>query len=186
MDKTIVELADAYRLINPGVVVLISVGDGQSDNVMPVSWNMPLRKDPPMLAALVGRGHHSWPILQRTGELGINVPDASLIDAVLGCGRVSGRDGGDKLARFGLTRQPARRIRAPLVAEAVASLECRVCQVVDLGASALVIAQVLEACADPRYFHDGQWDLDHGLELLHHLSGDRFCVSSEARAGKAP
>ena len=179
MDRSPVDLPDAYRLINPGVVVLVSVGDGESDNLMPVGWNVPVRKDPPMLAIVPGKRHHTWPLLERTGEFAVNVPDASLMDAVLSCGRASGREG-DKFQRFGLTRRPAERIKAPLVAEAVACLECRVCQVVYLGASALVIAQVLRAVAASEHFRDGQWRFDRGLRLLHHLSGERFCVSDAA------
>ena len=186
MDKATVRPADAYRLINPGVVVLVSVGDGKQDNLFSVAWNVPVRKEPPMLALVVGKGHHSWPFIERTGELGVNVPDASLMDRVLGCGKVSGRDEPDKLTRFGLTRQAAERIKAPLVAEAVANLECRVCQVVDLGASALLVAQVLHAMAATDHFRDGQWQFDRGLRLLHHLSGERFCISDVAERAKVP
>jgi len=36
---------NAYRLLNPGAVALISVGDGKADNLFSVTWNMPLRRD---------------------------------------------------------------------------------------------------------------------------------------------
>lgn len=186
MDKSDVKLVDAYRLINPGVVLLVSVGDGRADNLFAVAWNVPVRKDPPMVGIVSSKGHHSYPFIERTGELGLNVPDASLAGQVLGCGKTSGRDVPDKFARFGLTRQPAERIRPPLVAEAVANLECRVCQVVDLGSSALVMAQVLRAVASSEHFRDGQWQLDRGLRLLHHLSGDRFCASEQMLVAKVP
>ena len=181
MDKAQVKpLSVAYRLLNPGSVVLVSVGDGRRDNLFPVTWNMPLRKEPGMVAILSGKRHFSYPFIERTGELGINIPDASIVDAVLGCGSTSGRKVEDKFDRFGLTRQEATKIRAPLVAEAVANLECRVCQVVDLGASSLLILQILEAAAATDHFRDGQWTFDQGLQLIHHLGGDRFCVSERA------
>lgn len=186
MDKALVNLDDAYRLVNPGVVVLVSVGDGGADNLFTVAWNMPARKDPPMLALSVGRRHHSWPFIERTGELGVNVPDAALADRVLGCGKVSGRDEPDKFARFRLTRQPAEQIKAPLVAEALANVECRVSQVVDLGGSALLVVQVLRAVAATDHFRDGHWQFDRGLCLLHHLSGDRFCTSDELLTARVP
>lgn len=31
-----------HRLLTPGSVVLISVGDREDDNLFPVAWNMPL------------------------------------------------------------------------------------------------------------------------------------------------
>jgi flavin reductase (DIM6/NTAB) family NADH-FMN oxidoreductase RutF len=99
---------------------------------------------------------------------------------------VSGAKEPDKFGRFGLTRQPATRIKAPLVTECVANLECRVCQLVDLGTSTLIVAQILAAVADTRHVQRGQWSFDNGLRLLHHLSGSRFCVSGEAITARAP
>jgi len=181
MDKANIQpLASAYRLLNPGSVVIVSVGDAERDNLFAVTWNMPVRKDPPMLALLSGKRHFSYPFIARTGELGINVPDASLADVVYGCGTTTGRKEPAKFARFNLTRQPSKRIKVPLVAEAVANLECRVAQIVDLGASALIVAQVLAASAATDHFRDGMWRFDRGLRLLHHLSGKQFCVSDRA------
>lgn len=184
MRKVKVELEAAYRLVNPGSVVLISVGDRERDNLFPVTWNTPVRKDPPLLAIVSGKGHHSYDFIARTGEFGVNIPDAGMVDAVLGCGSISGRTGVDKFERFGLTRRAATRIKPPLVEQAVANLECRVCQVVDLGTSSLLIAQVVAAVASEARFVRGHWKFDDGLELLHHLSGDRFCVSDRVLVGQ--
>jgi len=179
-------LKTAYRLLNPGSVVLVSVGDGTRDNLFPVTWNTPVRQDPPMVAIASGKGHFSYPFIAELGEFGLNVMQASHVDAVLGCGSTSGREVEDKFARFGLTREKAGIIRPPLVGEAVASLECRVCQVVDMGSSAILVAQVVRALASTEHFREGQWRFDGGLELLHHLSGSRFCVSDREIKGRRP
>ena len=175
---------DAYRLINPGAVVIISVGDGNRDNLFSVTWNMPVRRDPGMIAVLSGKSHYSYEFIQRTGEFGINVPHSGIADAVLGCGRTTGSKVPDKFERFGLNRQAATKIRAPLVAEAVGNLECRVCQVVDAGTSSLLIAQILAAHVDEQHFKSGTWCFDNGLTLIHHLGGDRFAVSEREIPGK--
>ena len=180
MEKVnIEESPNAYRLLNPGSVVLITVGDGNKDNLFPVTWNMSIRKDPGMVAILSGKRHYSYPFIAGTGEFGMNVPDISIADAVLGCGTISGRDVEDKFSRFGLSRQKAQKIKPPLVKEAIAHLECRVCQMVDLGASSLIIGQIVAAAADPRHFQKGEWNFDNGLKLIHHLGGDRFCISDK-------
>lgn len=176
----------AYRLINPGTLVLVSVGDGERDNLFPVSWNMPVGKDPGMVAVAAGKEHHSYPFIARTGELALNVPDVTIVDAVLGCGSVSGRDVPDKFARFGLTRRSARHIKPPLVAEAVAHLECRVQQVVDLGDAALLVGRIVAAEVAAEHFRDGAWSFDHGLTLIHHLGGDRFCLSDREVRARRP
>ncbi|MFC1707802.1 flavin reductase family protein [Planctomycetota bacterium] len=184
MEKEKVQpLSIAYRLLNPGSVVLVSVGDGKRDNLFAVTWNMPVRKNPGMVACLSGKAHFSYPFIERTGEFGVSIPDASMVDAVLGCGTTTGREVEDKFARFGLTRQQATEIKAPLVAEAVANLECRVTQVIDLGVSSLLVATILSAVAAPEHFREGGWTFENGLQLVHHLSGDRFCVSDRAVTG---
>ncbi len=176
--------AGAYGLLNPGSVVIISAGDGKVDNLFSVTWNMPVRKDPSMVAILSGKRHYSYPFMATTGEFGVNVPTAGLVDAVLGCGTVTGHDGVDKFERFGITREKAQKIKAPLIEEAMANLECRVSQVVDLGASSLLIAQVVAARVAEDHYKDGQLVFDNGLELLHHLGGNRFCVSDRMVLGK--
>ena len=170
-------ITDAYRLLNPGSVLLVSVGSGERDNLFTVTWNMPVRKDPGTVALVSGKKHFSYPFIERSGEFGLNVPTAALADAVYGCGTTSGRTVPDKFERFGLTREAPRETAVPLVAEALASLECRVTQVVDLGTSALILGQIVAATADDEHFRDGHLEFDRGLQLLHHLSGKRFCTS---------
>ena len=178
MDKVRIDpLSSATRLVNHGPCVLISVGDKNRDNLFTVAWNMPVRKDPPLIAIESGKGHFSYDFIARTGEFGLNVPTLDIAEKVLAAGKISGAAVEDKFAHVGLTRQPSSSIKAPLVAEAVANLECRVCQVVDLGASALLIAQVVDARADRAAFLNGEWQFDGGLKLLHHLGGNAFTTS---------
>lgn len=179
-------LADAYRILNPGPVLVISVGDGDRDNLFAVTWNMVVRKDPPMMAMLSGKGHHSYPFIEATGQFAANVLHADRIDAILGSGSYTGKKVADKWPVIGLTREPATRIAAPRVAEAVASLECEVQQIVDLDRSALIIAQVIAATVDTDHFRDGHWTFEQGLQIPHHLSGSRFCASVGAVTASKP
>lgn len=177
-------LSSAYRVLNPGCVVIVSVGDGTADNLFAVTWNMPVRKDPPLVAMVSGKGHHSYPFMERTGEFAINVMHAAQAEALYGTGTLKGAKVEDKWDAVGLTRESAQKIKAPLVAEAIASLECKTVQVVDLGSSALLVAQIVAASAHPQHWQKGAWCWDHGLELLHHLSGPDFAVSTEPRRVK--
>ena len=68
----------------------------------------------------------------------------------------------------------------------MAHLECRVCQVVDLGASSLLLAQVLEATAATEHFQNGRWLFSNGLQLIHHLGGDQFAISDRAVTANKP
>ncbi|MCK5690154.1 flavin reductase family protein, partial [Myxococcota bacterium] len=170
--KTAVEpLSNAYRLLNPGVVVLVSVGDDKADNLFSVAWNMPLKRDPALVALLIGKRHYSWPFIEKTGEFGVNIPDATIMNAVLGAGRIHGSEVEDKFAHVGLHRQEASKIKAPLVLEAVANMECKVSKIVDMDSSVLVIGEVLEAVVAAQHFDKNHWVFENGLQLIHHLGG---------------
>jgi flavin reductase (DIM6/NTAB) family NADH-FMN oxidoreductase RutF len=186
MTKAPIALPDTYRVINPGCVVAVSVGDGRDDNLFALTWNMPVRKNPPLMAMLSGKRHYSYPFIERTGQFAINLLDARDVDAMLGSGSVSGHKVDDKFGLLGLTREPADVIAAPLVAEAVANLECEVERIVDLDSSALILGRVVAARAATEHFHDGHWTFDNGLQLLHHLSGKRFCTSERVVEGTKP
>jgi flavin reductase (DIM6/NTAB) family NADH-FMN oxidoreductase RutF len=175
-----IQVKNPHRLLTPGPVLLITSGDQSGDNVFSVAWGMPLRKDPPMAAILSGKGHYSYRFISRTGEFGINIPDASMAEAVIYCGKNSGRDISDKFDGAGLTRADAKEIAAPMVAGAAARIECRISQVVDMGYSALLIANILHAEVRKEYFANETWDFSGDLELIHHLGGTEFAVSSRS------
>jgi flavin reductase (DIM6/NTAB) family NADH-FMN oxidoreductase RutF len=178
MHKEVVDAKMAYRLLNPGCVVLVSGGDGERDGLFALTWNMPVRKSPGTVALLSGKRHYTYGFIERTRELGISVPDVSIVDAVFGCGSTSGHQRVDKWERFGISRQQPEVIKAPLVEQAIATLECRVEQIVDMGPSALIIAEILTARAAPQHFSPrGAWRFDRGLQLIHHMGGTAFGVT---------
>ena len=45
--EKIIPPQNGYRLLNPGPVVVISVGDVERDNLFMVTWDMPVRKTRP-------------------------------------------------------------------------------------------------------------------------------------------
>jgi flavin reductase (DIM6/NTAB) family NADH-FMN oxidoreductase RutF len=179
MNKISIQLSEATRLINHGPCVLVSVGDGISDNLFTVAWNMPVSKDPAMIAIESSMSHFSYSYIERTKEFCINVPSADIAEKVLKAGKISGAKINDKFAHVGLLREPSVFVKAPRVKEAVAHLECRVVQTIESGKSALIIAEVLLAAADEMSFSNGVWQFENGLRLLHHLGGNAFCVSEK-------
>ena len=63
-------------------------------------------------------------------------------------GNSSGRDI-DKFATFGLTKMPAKRVAAPLIADCFANLECKVTDTRLVNKYNLFILEVLKAWIDP-------------------------------------
>ncbi|MBT9385371.1 flavin reductase family protein [Pseudooceanicola sp. CBS1P-1] len=139
-------LSRAFTWLEPGPVVLVTTRDraGRA-NVMTITWTM-VRGFDARFALTTGAWNHSWTALCETMECVLAVPGADLLDQVVGVGTCSGTEV-DKFARFGLTARPARHVAAPLIAEALANIECRVEEIVPR--LDLVLLQGLAAWENP-------------------------------------
>lgn len=122
-------LARAFTLIEPGPAILVTTHDGHAANVMTISWTMVLDFTP-RFAITTGAWNHSYAALTRTKACVIAIPTVDLLDIVVGVGTCSGADT-DKFAKFGLTPVKARHVPAPLIAECLANIECRVVDIVE-------------------------------------------------------
>jgi flavin reductase (DIM6/NTAB) family NADH-FMN oxidoreductase RutF len=118
----------AFTLMEPGPVVWVTTHDGVQPNVMTISWTM-VMDFTPVIAITTGPWNHSYKALRKTRECVIAIPTADQIDQVVGVGTCSGQDT-DKFERFGLTALPASQVKAPLIAQCAAHIECRVSDIV--------------------------------------------------------
>lgn len=123
------DLNKAFTLIEPGPVVLVTTHDGTSDNIMTITWTMVLGFSAEF-AITTGPWNHSFAALRDTKECVLSIPTVDLIDTAVGIGVCSGADT-DKFEKFGLTRANASHVKAPLIKECLANIECRVVDVVD-------------------------------------------------------
>ncbi|MEJ2407771.1 MAG: flavin reductase family protein [Novosphingobium sp.] len=122
-------LSRAFTLIEPGPVVLVTTHDGLKDNVMTITWTMVLDFSP-TFAITTGAWNYSYTGLCGSRECVISIPTVDLVDTAVGIGTCSGRDT-DKFEKFGLARVPAKHVRAPLIRECLANIECRVIDIVE-------------------------------------------------------
>jgi flavin reductase (DIM6/NTAB) family NADH-FMN oxidoreductase RutF len=118
------DLRKAFTLVEPGPVVLVTTFDGQKNNIMTISWTMVVDFSP-QFAITTGPWNHSYSALKRTLECVIAVPAADLLDKVVGVGTCSGAET-DKFAKFGLTPVKGKYVKAPLIKECLANIECQV------------------------------------------------------------
>jgi len=142
---------------------LVTCGRGSRSNIIAVSFCMPVAKEPPTVACAIGQKMYSCELIRQTGEFVINVPTQEMTRQVYYCGTHSGRDC-DKFRETGLTPLPARHISAPIIAECVAHIECRVTQSISTGDKRLFIAIVLDAYADE--------DVEQGRRTIEYAAGD--------------
>jgi flavin reductase (DIM6/NTAB) family NADH-FMN oxidoreductase RutF len=121
-------LSKAFTLLEPGPVVLITTFDGKKPNIMTISWTMVIEFTP-RFAIATGAWNHSYAALKKTKECVIAIPTVDLMDQVLGIGTCTGAEV-DKFERFGFTPVAAIHVRAPLIKECLANIECKVVDIV--------------------------------------------------------
>ena len=123
------KLSKAFTLIEPGPVVLVATFDGKKKNVMTISWTM-VNDFRPVIAMTTGPWNHSFAALKASKECVVAIPTVDLLDRVIGIGTCSGADV-DKFAKFELTAARAKHVKAPLIKECLANIECKVVDLIE-------------------------------------------------------
>ena len=164
-------------MIYPLPAVLVSCGATPDEyNVLTVAWTGTVCSDPAMCYISVRPERHSYDIIKRNGEFVINLTTEELARATDWCGVRSGRDY-DKFAEMGLTPVPATVVKAPIIAEAPVSIECRVRNIVPLGSHDMFIADVVNVVVDERYINaeTGKFEMERA-GLIAYLHGEYFTL----------
>ena len=144
MAMEMMPLEQAFTLLEPGPVVLVTTNDGVKNNIMTVSWTMVVDFTP-QFAMTTGPWNHSYAALQQSRECVLAIPTVDLIDQVVGIGTCSGADT-DKFAKFGLTPVKNALVKAPLIQECLAHIAFRVIDIV--GKHHIVVLEGVAAYFD--------------------------------------
>ena len=178
MSFTELPLEKAFMLFEPGPVILVATNDGAKKNLMTITWHM-VTDFTPRLAMTTGPWNHSFRGRMKTKECVLAVPTVDIAETAVRIGDCSGVNV-DKFAEFGLTSLPAAEVDAPLVAECLACLECRVTDYVEGPGIVLlkgVRAWIDVARGERRTFHavgDGTFVVDGGTMDLRRLMEDKL------------
>lgn len=169
MAKQPLPLSDAYGLLEPGPVVLLSTAHEDRQNIMTMSWHTMMEFEPPLVGCVVSGNNFSFRALAATAQCVINIPTVELASQVVGCGNTSGSEI-DKFEAFDLTPTEAEFVDAPLVGECYANLECRISDSQLADRYNFFILEVLKA-----------WiDRDHeDPRTIHHHGYGAFMVAGE-------
>jgi flavin reductase (DIM6/NTAB) family NADH-FMN oxidoreductase RutF len=140
-----VSVATALARKYPEAVVLVTTRSPRgAPNAMTVGWVTIASGEPPMFVLGIDAGAYTYRLIRATREFVVAFPHEGMAAATLYVGSRHGR-GRDKLAECGLATQKAARVRAPLIAGAVANFECVLVRVVKPGDCPLVIGRVVAA-----------------------------------------
>ncbi|MFA6523499.1 MAG: flavin reductase family protein [Candidatus Peribacteraceae bacterium] len=162
-------LADVYRLLEPGPVVMVTTAQGGKQNVMTMAWLTPLEFEPPLVGCVISENNYSFKALTETGECVIAIPTVVLAETAVAVGNCSGRNT-DKFQKFNLTALPATDVQAPLIGECFANLECKVVDSALVKKYNFFVLEVVKAWTDPA---------QENPRTFHHRGGNDFAVDGE-------
>jgi flavin reductase (DIM6/NTAB) family NADH-FMN oxidoreductase RutF len=169
MAKKSFPLSRVYGLLEPGPVVMVTTAREGQANVMTMSWHMMIDFEPPIVGCVISNRNYTFNILKATKECVINIPTVELAKKVVGCGNSSGRKM-DKFKVFGLTQAPASYVKAPLIDECYANLECKVFDGTMVARYNIFVLEVLKAWIDPTA---------KDPRTMHHRGRGAFMVAGE-------
>ncbi|UCG34718.1 MAG: flavin reductase family protein [Candidatus Omnitrophota bacterium] len=147
MKKKAYPLSRIYRLLEPGPVVMVVTSHKGKANVMTMSWHTMMEFTPALIGCVVSNRNYTFKTLKKTKECVIAIPAAKMAKKVVGIGSVSGKNI-DKFKKFGLTAKPASVVKAPLIAECFANIECKVVDTALVNKYNFFILKVVKAWID--------------------------------------
>lgn len=165
---------NALRLMHPMHTVLVScVGKSGKPNIIALAWAMPTSVNPPLVAVSIAPRRHSHSLIEESKEFVVNIPTVEVLDETFFCGAVSGRER-DKFKEARLTPLPARKVKAPIIKECIAHLECKLQSQFTTGDHTIFVGEIVEAYADKGTF-EGVYNLEKA-KMIFHLGGNEFAT----------
>jgi flavin reductase (DIM6/NTAB) family NADH-FMN oxidoreductase RutF len=193
MDLTLAELPQRERyklligLVIPRPVAWISTLSANGvPNCAPFSFFNVFSEEPPLCIIGMnprqsdGRKKHTLRNIERTREFVVNLADEGTVTAMQLCGDEIPEDQSE-FSHAGLTPAPAKLVRHPRIAEAAASLECRLYQLIEVNAARwLVIGEILhiharEGIVDPATRHISE----SNYRPVGRLFANRWCTTRQ-------
>jgi len=139
-DAATADFRAAMRHLTGGVSV-ITVGRGKDITGMTVTSVSSLSVEPATLLVCINRESSSWPLLKQHGVFGINILNADQLDVAE---RFTGKSGLKGAERFAGAEWFTRASGVPLLAGALAAIDCEAEDIIERHSHAIVIGRVLD------------------------------------------
>lgn len=122
-----------------GAVSVVTTGDGPSRTGLTATSVTSLSAEPPSLLVCINRASSVLPVLRETGAFAVNLLAAGQ-QAI--ADRFAGRSGASGAARYAGAAWTTLETGVPVLADALAALDCRVEAIMDWHSHAIVIGRV--------------------------------------------
>jgi flavin reductase (DIM6/NTAB) family NADH-FMN oxidoreductase RutF len=154
------------HLVHP--VTLISSSDGERENVATMAWVSAVSTEPPLLMVAVNPKRFSHDLVLASREFAILVLSNLQKELATLAGTISGRKTNKwELDPFSRLKRKAEKIKAPVMNECRAILECKLVNHITAGDHTLFIGEIVSSEIDQnvqplilfnhRYFNPGQF-----------------------------
>ena len=165
-------------LLAPVPPALVTVGKGETANVLTIAWTGIVCSHPAMTYVSIRPERHSHHLLLEGKEFVIHLPSASQAKQVDYCGIFTGAKV-NKFEKCGFTLIESEHVETPTIAECPLALECRVTQVVPLGSHDMFMAEILGVTAREELFDDkGKLHLEKA-NLCAYAHGTYYTIGKE-------
>ncbi len=134
-------------LLAPVPAVMVSCGTMDAPNIVTVAWTGITCTQPPKTYISLRKSRHSYGLIRENGCFVINLTTEALTRATDFCGVRSGRDL-NKFEVCQLTPEPAVHIPCPAIAQSPLSIECKVCDIIELGSHDMILADIVGVSVD--------------------------------------
>jgi flavin reductase (DIM6/NTAB) family NADH-FMN oxidoreductase RutF len=145
-EVTASDFRNAMRQLTGGVSV-ISAGKGRDISGMTVTSVSSLSVEPASLIVSLNRESSSWPLVKRYGFFGVNILTSDQVDIAE---RFTGKGGLKGADRFAGAQWTTGVSGVPLLADALAAIDCEVEDIVERHSHAIVIGRVLDVAVSAR------------------------------------
>lgn len=178
---------DRYRLlcsfVAPRPIALVSTCNAAGTaNAAPMSFFNVFSQDPPILILGIqarpdGSEKDTTKNIRRNGEFVVNLCDMAIAQQMVDCGHPFD-DSVDEIDVTGLTRVTSLKVAPPRIAEAPASMECRVYQCIEFPRRVIVLGEVVQMhvrddCLDA----DGHYVRPEVYQPIARLHADNYLVA---------
>ncbi len=141
--RTALNKALARKYPEPVVLVTTRSPAGKA-NVMAVGWFATVSFEPLMFLLGIDSEALTCRLIKKTKQFVVAFPNETMAREVLYAGMHHGHKL-DKLAETGLATQKASKVKAPLIADAVANFECMLARIFRPGDCPLIVGKVVAA-----------------------------------------
>lgn len=187
IDKNVIKEAPARKSFAPGTLTaplppaLVTVGGGESANVLTVAWTGILASTPPKTYVSIRPSRHSYKILKETGEFVLHLPSADQARAVDYAGIFTGAKV-NKFEKCGFERAESETVAPPTIAGCPLALECRVTEVIPMGSHDVFMADILRiTCHETLLDEKGKIHMEKA-NLLAYAHGEYYTLGKRVGA----